>query len=93
MIGLGWLFRLVYPPKCVLCRRVLSGAQMDLCHHCRVHSPVAPAVHKKIPHLDRWTAVWYYEDTVRSSIIRFKFHNARSYALAYGRFLSMKLLE
>ena len=84
-----WLF----PPKCVLCRNLLEKEQTDLCHHCRIHAPVAPSTHKKIPHLDRWTAVWYYEDTVRSSIIRFKFHNARSYALAYGRFLSMKLLE
>ena len=84
-----WLF----PPKCVLCRNLLEKEQTDLCHHCRIHAPVAPSAHKKIPHLDRWTAVWYYEDTVRSSIIRFKFHNARSYALAYGRFLSMKLLE
>ena len=84
-----WLF----PPKCVLCRNLLEKEQTDLCHHCRIHATVAPSTHKKIPHLDRWTAVWYYEDTVRSSIIRFKFHNARSYALAYGRFLSMKLLE
>ena len=84
-----WLF----PPKCVLCRNLLEKEQTDLCHHCRIHAPVAPSTYKKIPHLDRWTAVWYYEDTVRSSIIRFKFHNARSYALAYGRFLSMKLLE
>ena len=84
-----WLF----PPKCVLCRNLLEKEQTDLCRHCRIHAPVAPSTHKKIPHLDRWTAVWYYEDTVRSSIIRFKFHNARSYALAYGRFLSMKLME
>ena len=83
----------IFPPKCVLCRNLLKKEQTDLCHHCRIHAPVAAATHKKIPHLDRWTAVWYYEDTVRSSIIRFKFHNARSYALAYGRFLSMKLLE
>lgn len=86
---LQWLF----PPKCVLCGALLEKDETDLCHHCRVHSPVAPAVHKKIPHLDRWTAVWYYEDTVRSSILRFKFRNARSYANAYGRILAMKLVE
>ena len=86
---LQWLF----PPKCVLCRTLLQKDETDLCHTCRIHTPAAPAPHKKIPHLDRWTAVWYYEDTVRSSILRFKFHNARSYAQAYGRSLAMKLLE
>ena len=86
---LQWLF----PPKCVLCGALLGKEETDLCHSCRVHGPAAPAVHKKIPHLDRWTAVWYYEDTVRSSILRFKFRNARSYAKAYGRLLAMKLAE
>ena len=85
----GWLF----PPKCVLCRALLEEDETDLCHNCRVHAPAAPMSHKKLPYLDRWTAVWYYEDTVRLSILRFKFHNARSYAQTYGRFLAMKLLE
>lgn len=84
-----WLF----PPKCVLCRQLLQKDETDLCRHCRVHAPTAPTPHKKIPHLDRWTAVWYYEDAARKSILRFKFSNARSYAGAYGRFLAMRLLE
>lgn len=83
----------LYPPKCVLCRELLEKDETDLCHNCRIHAPTAPSVHKKIPYLDRWTAVWYYEDTVRSSILRFKFHNARSYAQVYGRLLAMRLLE
>ena len=84
-----WLF----PPKCVLCRQILEKDETDLCRHCRVHAPAAPMSHKKIPHLDRWTAVWYYEDKVRLSILRFKFYIARSYARAYGRFLAMQLLK
>ena len=86
---LHWLF----PPKCVLCRALLKKEETDLCHYCRIHGSFAPMAHKKLPYLDRWTAVWYYEDTVRSSILRFKFRNARSYAQAYGRFLAMKLAE
>ena len=84
-----WLF----PPKCVLCRSLLEKDETDLCHNCRVNAPVAPMSHKKIPYLDRWTAVWYYEDKVRLSILRFKFYNARSYANAYGRMVAMQLLK
>lgn len=87
------IFQWLFPPKCVLCRSLLQKDETDLCRSCRIHVPAAPAVHKKIPHLDRWTAVWYYEDTVRASILRFKFYNARSYAKSYGRHLAMKLLE
>ena len=87
------IFQWLFPPKCVLCRALLQKDETDLCHHCRVHASLAPATHKKIPHLDRWTAVWYYEGNARNSILRFKFQNARSYAQAYGRLLAMKLLE
>ena len=43
--------------------------------------------------LDSWTAIWYYEEPVRSSIHRYKFANARSYADCYGRILAMKLQQ
>ena len=90
---LDFLLRLFFPPKCVLCGKLLRDRQTDLCHHCRIRAPIAPAAHKKLPYLDRWTAVWYYEDTVRHSILRFKFRNARSYAHAYGRMLAMALTK
>ncbi len=35
--------------------------------------------------------MWYYKDTVRSSLLRYKFSGRRSYAPAYGRILAMKL--
>ena len=87
------LLHLLFPPKCVLCGKLLSDRQTDLCHDCRIHVPIAPAVHKKLPYLDQWTAVWYYDGVVRNSILRFKFHNARSYAQAYGRMLAMELTK
>lgn len=37
--------------------------------------------------------MWYYKDDVRLSIHRFKFGSARHYAAAYGRMLSMRLLD
>lgn len=37
--------------------------------------------------------MWYYKNEVRSSLLRYKFHNARSYAAVYGRSLAMKLLN
>ena len=90
---LDLLLRLLFPPKCVLCRKLLQDRQTDLCHDCRIHAPIAPIPHKKLPRLDRWTAVWYYEGDVRNSIIRFKFYNARSYAQTYGRMLAMELTK
>ncbi len=87
------LFDLLFPPKCVLCNRVLQKQELDLCHRCRIHGPDCPLSHTKFPFLDSWTAVWFYEGRVRRSILRFKFYNRRSYAQTYGRLLAMKLQQ
>ena len=82
---------LLFPPKCVLCGNLLQGQEHDLCHACRTHTPERPHSRKKLPYLANWCALWYYEDNVRSSLHRYKFRNARSYASVYGRLLAMKL--
>ncbi len=82
---------LLFPRKCVLCRKILADRETDLCHDCRKTAPELNKTKLKISFVARWTAVWYYKDNVRSSILRYKFGHARSYAGAYGRLLAMKL--
>ena len=84
---------LLFPPKCVLCGKLLQKDETDLCCQCRTHTPEFSKPTKKLPYLAGWTALWYYEGSVRRSILRFKFYNARSHAGAYGRMLAMKLLQ
>lgn len=86
-----WLENLLFPPKCTLCRRVLQAQETDLCHDCRKEVSEHPDSSIKLPYLAKWFSLWYYEGNVRRSLLRFKFHNARSYAQVYGRFLAMKL--
>ena len=85
------LMALLFPPKCILCRKVLAGAELDLCHPCRANAPEFGKNHRKLRYLKGFTAVWYYEDQVRRSLIRYKFYRQRSYAPAYGRLLAMKI--
>ena len=86
------LSALLFPPKCVLCGKLLSGEETDLCHDCRCSIQEFPKPHIKLPYLAQWTALWYYEGNVRRSMLRFKFRGARSHAQTYGRLLAMKLL-
>lgn len=83
---------LLFPPKCVLCGKLLVKEETDLCHTCRCDTQEFPKQHIKLPYLAQWTALWYYEGNVRKSILRFKFRGARSHAQIYGRLLAMKLL-
>ena len=87
------LMNLLYPPKCVLCRALLTKEETDLCGSCRANMPEYSVRKTKPQFLDSFAAVWYYEESVRGSLLRFKFRGARSYAAAYGRFVAMKLLQ
>ena len=88
-----WLLEVLYPSKCVLCRKILSSRETDLCGRCRAEVERCHCPNVKLPFISGWTAVWYYEDRVRLSLLRFKFRNARHYAGSYGRMLAMKLQE
>ena len=88
-----YLLNLLFPPKCILCRKLLEKQEQDLCRTCRVDSPEYPIRKERLQFLDSFTAVWYYEGSVRRSLLRYKFYGARSYAPAYGRLLAMKLLQ
>ena len=87
------IFHLLFPPKCILCRKVLDRAETDLCHTCRVEAPLCPVSRQKRSFLDSWVAIWYYERYPRASILRYKFRGARHYAVPSGRLLAMKLTE
>ena len=84
---------LIFPPKCVLCRRILKKEETDLCHSCRRDTETCKSTNVSLPHLAQWTSLWYYEENVSRSILRFKFHRARSYAQSYGRLLAMHILS
>ena len=84
---------LLFPAKCVLCGKLLEKEETDLCHTCRKENDSFPKPKTRLPFLENWTALWYYSENVRRSILRFKFRNCRSYADVYGRLLAMKLQQ
>lgn len=88
-----FLMNLLFPPKCILCGKLLEKQEQDLCRECRVDSPEYPIRKERLQFLDSFTAVWYYEGSVRRSLLYYKFYGKRSYAPGYGRLLAMKLLQ
>ena len=85
------LWNILFPPRCVLCKRLLKPEQTDLCHNCREKAPGVGKEKFKYSFIARWCAIWYYKDDVRGSILRYKFYGRRGYADVYGRLLAMKL--
>ena len=86
------ILRLLFPPKCILCGKLLRDEETDLCRSCRTDSPECHKNNLTFSFLDSWAAVWYYDGYIRKSLHRYKFGRARHYAPAYGRLLAMKLM-
>ena len=87
------LWELLFPPKCVLCGKILAQGELDLCGACRLDAPECTKNRRRIPFTEGWTAVWFYEDQVRRSLLRYKFYGKRHYAHSYGRLLAMKISQ
>jgi ComF family protein len=82
---------LLFPDKCILCCKLLEATEHSVCHQCSTDTSEALVLKRRIPFLKGAFALWYYENNVRSSLLRFKFHRRRSYAQSYGAFLAAKL--
>ena len=87
------IWDLMFPPKCILCQKLLSHEETDLCHHCRGSVEEFGKANNRISFVAGWTALWYYIGEVRQSMLRYKFYGRRSYGAVYGRLLAMKLLK
>lgn len=85
------MLRLIFPPRCVFCRKFLTADELLLCDPCRQTSPEYKNEKRSIPFVAKWTSMWYYKDEVRKSIHRYKFGIARGYGLTYAHFLANRL--
>ena len=87
------ILNILFPPKCILCRKVLADRETDLCPACRKSVKDFTKSKRNIPFVARWTALWYYRENVKRSIHRFKFYGGRYLAPVFGWLLGMRLLQ
>ena len=87
------LLNLLFPPKCILCGKLLEKEELDLCRSCRTDCPEFPGGKTDLQFLDSFTAVWYYKENVRRSLLRYKFHGCTGFAAGYGRLMAMKIQQ
>lgn len=82
------LLDLFFPRKCVFCRRLTQNGAL-VCPRCMDKLPyTGAAARQEFPHLKACWSPLYYSDTVRDSLLRFKFGGLKAYAAAYGDFLA-----
>ena len=83
------LLDILFPPKCVFCRKILRSGSERVCPKCLVELPYTGShAAQKGDFFSLCVSPLYYEDDVRESLLRFKFRDARGYATEYGKLLA-----
>ncbi len=85
MSAAGKLLDLLFPPRCAFCRVV--GAR-GVCEACLASLPYADEPLRRGEPFGVCASPLLYEGAVRESLLRFKFHGARSAAQGYGPILA-----
>ena len=84
-----WLLDLLYPPKCMFCRRLLESSEEPYCGRCQESLPEYDGPLKKVLYFEKAVAPFYYEEPVRDAILRFKFHGMQSYAKQFAQWMAV----
>lgn len=91
---LSHLLDLIFPPRCVFCRKFLKSSAESVCPKCMTDLPYTVNGGKQSGDFFKvCVAPLYYEGNVRDSFHRFKFHEATGYAKTYGKYLAECIAE
>ena len=90
MGALSAFLDILFPPRCVFCRRFMrSGVRQQICEECLRSLPYTQGGGvKNGEFFSVCVAPLYYEGDVRESLLRFKFKDATGYAEEYGKLLA-----
>ncbi len=83
-----WILDFFFPRRCTFCHRITQD-HAEVCLQCRRKLPYSEAAARQsIPGLSACYSPLYYTDSVRRSLLRYKFGGLNLYAAAYGEFLA-----
>ncbi len=91
MSNLGFIRKLLFPPKCIFWRKVIDEG--FVCEHCSKTLPVNNTKTATPQFVNAVYAPFYYKGVVRSAIIRYKFRRTSAYAKAFAKYIASTIKE
>lgn len=83
------LLDILFPPRCVFCRKILRSSHESVCEKCLAELPYTGSdASQSGDFFSVCVSPLYYEGDVRESLLRFKFKSATGYAGSYGKMLA-----
>ena len=86
-----WLLDLLYPPKCMLCHRLLESSYELLCGRCSCELPEYEMLPPKVQYFEKAAVPLYYEGYVRDAVLRFKFGGMQGYAVQFAAWMAQRV--
>lgn len=90
---IDWFLDLLYPTKCIVCRKRLPPGIPTICPICRETLPFADSIRTKGKYIDKCVSAVRYEGSMREAILRFKFGGAQIYHIAFGELVAERIYE
>ena len=80
------ILKLIYPPKCTFCRKILTDEESGICRKCAesIRFLSRKEGSQVFPWIDVCVSPLYYEGDVKESLHRFKFSSLTAYAGTYA---------
>ena len=89
---MGRLIRLLYPPKCPFCEKLLQGEETLICGDCRRSLPYAGAAGKQSGRFFLLcVSPLFYRDKAREALLRFKFGSRSGSAAAFASLMAERV--
>lgn len=87
------LLDLLYPPRCMLCRRFLEPEEKPVCQRCLDALPELDGPAPQISGADACAVTFFYDGTLRDCFLRFKFEGRSWYAEQLGTWLAVTVRD
>ena len=89
---IGGLIRLLYPPKCPFCEKLLQKGESLICGECRNSLPYAGAEGKRSGRFfTLCVSPLLYRDKAREAMLRYKFGSRSGSAAAFGSLVAERV--
>ena len=80
---------LLYPPRCMICRKFLDSSEQVVCGRCNDQLPEYDEAPRKVPMYEQAVAPFYYEGPIRDAILRFKFRGVVHYDRQFAAWMAI----
>lgn len=93
-VFLELILDLLFPPKCMLCGKLLQTEEQTLCREC-AHGelPEFEGKPRDVRFFEECVSPFYYEGNIRDAILRLKFHGMQSYAEQFAKWMAEPVKE